>query len=246
MELQQTANPAYSLEDIHQLLLVLEHIKNLSLRPEQTEKISRLIQQLTSVMSSKSFPVQLSAERHEQVQTLLESLTPAEIDRIDREIGEPPIEVAVVTKEELQQVLSVFDEIVNLNLRPQQTESIQFLIQQLKALLAQGRSEILLKAGQALQIQAIANSLTADEQKRLQQMMPWVGEAYRLTQTELQELLTILRDLQQFPGNPDIAQMAGTLVPTLEELEAIGQPEAEIQGIHAAQLQRILKELMPL
>ena len=84
-----------------------------------------------------------------------------------------------------------------------------------------------------------------DEQKRLQQMMPSIAEAYRLTQTELQELLTILRDLQHFPGNPDIAQMAGTLVPKLEELEAIGQ-EAEIDGIHAARLQRILKELMPL
>lgn len=245
MELQQMPNPTYTLEEIHQLLLVLEQIQHLSLRPEQTEQMAGLIEQIARLMSSRSFPVPLSPELQEQVQSVLESLTPDEIDRIDEAIGQPKIEVAILTLQQLQQVLSVLEGIKSLNLRPQQTQSIQFLIQQLQPLLADERPEVLLKTGQALQIQAIVNSLTDEEQERLQQIMSSLSPVYRLTQAELQDFLSILRDLKNFQENPEIAQIADALLPELEQLQAEGESEIELHGIYAAQIQTILQQLMP-
>jgi hypothetical protein len=245
MELQPMPKPTYTLEEIHQLLLVLEQIQNLSLRPEQTEQMAGLIEQIARLMSSRSFPVPLSPELQEQVQSILESLTPDEVDRIDEAIGQPKIEVAILTHQQLQQVLSVLEGIASLNLRPQQTQLIQFLLQQLQPLLAEGRPEVLLKTGQALQIQAIVNSLTDEEQERIQEIMPSLEPVYRLTQAELQDFLSILRDLKDFPENPDIAQIAEALLPELEQLQAQGEPEIELHGIYAAQIQTILQQLMP-
>jgi len=245
MKLQPTPAPSYSLEDIHQLLLVLEKIKNLNLRPEQTDQITVLIEQITRLIGSASFPVQLATECQQQVEAILKSLNPEEVDRIDQEIGHPSIEVAVFTPEQLQQLLSVLEAIVELNLRPKQTKLIQLLSQQLKPMLTQGRSEILLKTEQALQIQAIVDSLTAEEQQSLQQILPPSETVYPLTMAELQDLVSIVRDLQTSQENPEIARVARTLLPDLEQLQAQGQPEVELQGVQAAQLQTILQQLMP-
>jgi hypothetical protein len=62
---------------------------------------------------------------------------------------------------------------------------------------------------------------------------------------ELQELVSILRELQDFRESPEIAQVARALLPELEQLQAQGQPEVELHGIYAVQLQTILQELMP-
>ncbi len=245
IELQPTPAPTYSLEDIHQLLLVLEEIKNLSLRPEQTEPITVLIEQIARLIGSENFPVQLSGEYQQQVETLLQSLTPEEVDIIDQAIGQPPIDVAVFTQQELQQILTVLEAIANLNLKPQKNQLIQFLIQQLKPMLAEGRSEILLKTDQAREIEEIVNSLTDEEQERLQNAIPPSETVHTLTMAELQELVSILLELQDFGENPEIAQVARALLPELEQLQAQEQPEVELHGIYAVQLQTILQELMP-
>ncbi|MBD2545680.1 hypothetical protein [Planktothricoides raciborskii] len=246
MAFQPNPNQAYSLEDIHQVLLVIEQIQKLSLRPQKSELINTVIQQLTRLIGSKKFPVQVAAKTHEELRTLLESLTAAEMEQIDLAIGEPKIDVAVLTNQEIKQILLILEGIIALNLRPQQSQLIQFMIQQLQPLTGQEKPEILIKTAQALQIEAILNSLTAEEQKSLDKIIPQPeSQPYFLTQAELNDLLSILRELQHFKQNPEIAQVAEALVPDLEKLQAQGEAEVELHGMYAAQIQMIMEELMP-
>jgi hypothetical protein len=168
------------------------------------------------------------------------------MERIDLAIGEPKIDVAVLTNQEIKQILLILEGIITLNLRPQQSQLIQFLIQQLQPLIGQEKPEVLIKSAQGLQIEAILNSLTAEEQKSLDKIIPQPeSQPYFLTQAELNDLLSIIRELQHFKQNPDIAQVAEALVPELEKLQAQGEADIELNGMYAAQIQMIMEELMP-
>lgn len=246
MEVQPKTNQAYSLEDIHQVLLVLEQIQKLTIRPQESELINTLIQEMTRLISSKHFPVQIAEKTYNQLREILTSLTAAEMEDIDRAIGAPKIQVAVFTNQEIQQILFILEGIITLNLRPQESQSIQLLIKQLQPWSEIDKPEILVENEPASQIQAILNSLTPAEQQSLEKIMPLpASEPYFLTQTELQDLLSILRDLQNFQQNPEIAQVAEALVPELEKLQVQGEAEVELHGMYAAQIQMIMAELMP-
>lgn len=246
MKIQPKNNQTYSLADIHQVLLVLEQIQKLSIRPTESESINKLIQEMTRLISAKHFPVQLAAKTYEQLRNILTSLTPAEIEQIDRAIGAPRIQIAVFSPQEIQQILLILEGIIELNLRPKENQAIQLLIQKLTPLLEIEKSEILLETELAWQIQAILDSLTPAEQKNLNQIMPQPAlDSYLFTQAELQDLLSILRELQNFQQNPEIAQVAEALVPELEKLQAEGKAEVELHGMYAAQIQMIMEELMP-
>lgn len=246
MKIQPKTNQTYSLADIHQVLLVLEQMQKLSIRPTESESINKLIQEMTRLISAKHFPVQLAAKTYEQLRNIFTSLTTAEIEQIDRAIGAPGIQVAVFTPQEIKQILLILEGIIQLNLRPQQNQTIQLMIQQLTPLLELEKSEILLENEAAWQIQAILDSLTPAEQKNLTQIMPQPAlDSYLFTQAELQDLLSILRELQNFQQNPEIAQVAATLVPELEKLQAEGKAEVELHGMYAAQIQMIMEGLMP-
>ncbi len=246
MKVQPKNNQAYSLEDIHQVLLVLEQIQKLTIRPQQSELINTLIQEMTRLMGSKNFPVKINEKTYSQIGEILTSLTAGEMEQIDRAIGEPKIQVAVFTNQEIQQILLILDGILTLNLRPQESQAIQLLIQQLQPLSGVDKPEIFVENEPAWQIQAILNSLTPAEQKSLEKIMPLPAiEPYCLTQAELQDLVLILRELQNFQQNPKIAQVAEALVPELEKLQLQGEPEVELHGMYAAQIEMIMAELMP-
>lgn len=246
MKIQPKTNQTYSLADIHQVLLVLEQMQKLSIRPTESESINKLIQEMTRLISAKHFPVQLAAKTYEQLRSIFTSLTTAEIEQIDRAIGAPVIQVAVFTPQEIKQILLILEGIIQLNLRPQENQKIQLLIQQITPLLELEKSEIFLETEPAWQIQAILDSLTPAEQKILTEIMPQPAlDSYFFTQAELQDLLSILRELQNFQQNPEIAQVAAALVPELEELQAEGKAEVELHGMYAAQIQMIMERLMP-
>ncbi len=246
MKVQPKTNQAYSLEDIHQVLLVLEQIQKLTIRPQQSELINTLIQEMTRLIGSKHFPVQIAEKTHNHLRNLFTSLTAGEMEEIDRALGEPKIQVAVFTNQEMQQILLIIEGMLTLNLRPQDSQAIRLLIQQLQPLLEVEKPEIFVENEPAWQIQAILNSLTPAEQKSLEKIMPLpASEPYCLTQAELQDLVSILRELQNFQQNPEIAQVAEALVPELEKLQLQGEPEVELHGMYAAQIEMIMAELMP-
>jgi hypothetical protein len=246
MKVQPKTNQAYGLEDIHQVLLVLEHIQKLTIRPQQSELINTLIQEMTRLISSKHFPIKIAEKTYSQLRDILTSLTAAEMEQIDRAIGEPKIQVAVFTNQEMQQILLILEGMLTLNLRPQDSQAIRLLIEQLQPLSQVDKPEIFVENEPAWKIQAILNSLTPAEQTSLDRIMPQPAiEPYFLTQAELQDLLSILRELQNFQQNPEIAQVAEALVPELEKLQLQGEPKVELHGMYAAQIEMILDELMP-
>lgn len=246
MKVQPKTNQAYGLEDIHQVLLVLEQIQKLTIRPQQGELIKTLIQEMTRLIGSKHFPVKISEKTYSQLRDILTSLTAAEMEEIDRAIGEPKIQVAVFTNQEIQQILLILEGMLTLNLRPQESQVIELLIKQLQPLSEIDKPEIFVENEPAWQIQAILNSLTPAEQTSLDRIMPQPAiEPYFLTQAEVQDLVSILRELQNFQQNPAISQVAEALVPELEKLQVQGEPEVEIHGIYAAQIEMIMAELMP-
>lgn len=246
MKVQPKTNQAYGLEDIHQVLLVLEQIQKLTIRPQQSELINRLIQEMTRLISSKNFPVQIAEKTHNHLKNLFTSLTAAEMEQIDGAIGEPKIQVAVFTKQEIQQILLILEGILTLNLRPQESQGIGLLIEQIQPLSEIEKTEIFVENESAWQIQAILNSLTPEEQRSLDRIMPQRAiDPYFLTQAELQDLVSILRELQNFQQNPAVAQVAEALVPELEKLQLQGEPEVELHGMYAAQIEMIMAELMP-
>ncbi len=246
MKVQPKNNQAYGLEDIHQVLLVLEQIQKLTIRPQKMELINTLIQEMTRLIGSKHFPIKIAEKTYNQLREIFTSLTAAEMEEIDRAIGEPKIQVAVFTNQEIQQILLILEGMLKLNLRPQETQAIQLMIEQLQPLSEIDKPEIFVENEPAWQIQAILNSLTPAEQTSLEKIMPQPAiEPYFLTQTELQDLLSILRELQNFQQNPEIAQVASALVPELEKLQLQGEPEVELHGMYAAQIQMIMEGLMP-
>jgi hypothetical protein len=246
MKVQPKNNQAYGLEDIHQVLLVLEQIQKLTIRPQKMELINTLIQEMTRLISSKHFPIKIAEKTYNQLREIFTSLTAAEMEEIDRAIGEPKIQVAVFTNQEIQQILLILEGMLKLNLRPQETQEIQLMIEQLQPLSEIDKPEIFVENEPAWQIQAILNSLTPAEQTSLEKIMPQPAiEPYFLTQAELQDLVSILRELQNFQQNPEIAQVASALVPELEKLQLQGEPEVELHGMYAAQIQMIMAELMP-
>ena len=164
----QAQGAIYTREQLSQLLLVLREIDNLRLRREQTQELQALIKDLEQLQARGSGELHISPQQTEQITKLLQSLTPEEIQRIDQALQQPQVQVALLSQQELQDLLSLFRQIQEQQLRPRQTQEIQSLIQYLEQLQAEKpEGEVILSTDRAEQIQRIVDSLTPAERESL-------------------------------------------------------------------------------
>lgn len=239
--LQQGLAQRYTQEELQLLLSVLEQIQELRLRPRQTTEIQTLIRQLEQLQRQGSPQVELSPEQVEQVQDLLESLTEAEIERIDAALGEQSVEVAVFTQAQLQETLSILKAIQELGLRPQQSQLIQSLIFQLEELAATEAPEVLVPAEQARDIQGIIESLTPEEEERLNEVVDVPASDYRLTAAELADLISILQEVEKLDLTFEQNQQVQSLISELLALQ--GRGDIELSQSQVERVNSVLNSL---
>lgn len=221
----------YTQEELQLLLSVLEQIQALRLRPQQTREIDTLIRELKQLQAQGSDPVEISSRQLEQVQALLESLTEAEIQRIDAALGRESVEVAVLSQAELQNTISVLKGIQQLRLRPQQSQLIQSLISELEQLAATRPAEVLIAGERAREIQAIIDSLTPEEEERLNQVIQPPASDYRLTASELADLISILQAVEKLDLTAEQRQQTQGLISELQALQGQGAIELSLSQV---------------
>lgn len=241
--LQEGQAQRYSQEELQLLLSVLEQIQQLRLRPEQSREIQRLIRELEQLQVQGSPTVELSAQQVEQVQDLLESLTEEEIERIDAALGNQSVEIAVFTEAELQETILRLQGIQELRLRPQQSQLIQSLILELEELAATGEPEVLLPGDRAREIEIIINSLTAEEEERLNEVVDLPESNYSLTAAELADLISILQEVEKLDLTSDQNRQLESLM--REFLDLQGQEDLEMSEAQVERINRLLNSLTP-
>ena len=241
--LQEGQGQRYSQEELQLLLSVIEQIQQLRLRPQQSREISRLIRELEQLQSQGSARVELSAQQVEQVQVLLESLTEAEIDRIDAALGNQSVEVAVLTQAKLEKTLLTLQGIQELRLRPQQSQIIQSLILELEELAATGEPEVLLAADRFEEIETIIDSLTPEEKERLGEVVDLPESEYALTAAELAELISILQEVEKLDLTSDRRRQVESLI--TEFLEIQGEGDIALSEVQVERVNSLFNSLTP-
>jgi hypothetical protein len=239
--LQQGEAQQYTQEELRLLLSVLEQIQALQLRPQQDREIQALIRELEQLQTQGTSQVELSPQQVEQVQVLLESLTEEEIERLDAALGNQSVEVAVLSQAELQETLSILQGIQQLRLRPEQSQLIQLLINQLEELAEAGEPEVLLTGEQAKAIQEIVESLTAEEQERLNEVVDLPDSDYRLTAAELADLISILQEVKKLDLTSEQNRQVESL--TREFVALQGQGDIELSESQVERVNNLLNSL---
>ncbi|RMH74521.1 MAG: hypothetical protein D6680_14480 [Cyanobacteria bacterium J007] len=240
------SNNAYTQQELEQLLILIRGIRDLELRPQQEAEINTLIDELEDLKATGD-PVLIVSERQaRQVQSLLASLTPEEIEQLENALELPAVEIAVLNQQELADVILLLEEVQNLRLRPTQATQIQLLIQDLKELQAQGDREVFLSPGQSLQLKEILDSLSEREREQIEASLLERPEvANRWTQEAIQELVAVLEEIQRLnlrpQQNTEISSLIASLEARLREDEAIVVLSEE----QAAQIKTLLDSLTP-
>ena len=242
MNIQHKSVLAYDREELQQVLLVLRQIQQLGLRPQQSDRIQSLIPELEALLARQEATVQLSPHKDRELGAVLASLSPEDIESIDSTLGQPSVEVAVMTPAELQELLSLLRAIQQLGIRPQQNERLQSFIVELETLSAAGLPEAMITASMAREVQALADSLTPEEKQQLE------GQAsgpIPLTASQLQELLATLQEVENLGLSPLQTLSARSLIQELEPLQAQAQPAIELSETQAQQVFALLESLSP-
>lgn len=241
MNIQHKSVLAYEQEELQQILLVVRQIQELGLRPQQGDRIQSLIPELEALLARQEGTVQLSPQQDQQLGEILASLSPEDIERIDSTLGQPSVEVAILTPAELQELLLLLKAIQQLGIRPQQTEQVQSFIAELEAISAAGLPEAIIPAPMAREMQALADELTLEEKQQLEGQL--VNGPTRLTATQLQELVAMLREVEKLGLSPLQTISARSLIRDLEPLQAQGQSEIDLQETQAEQVFALLESL---
>ncbi|HIK12295.1 MAG TPA: hypothetical protein IGS52_18890 [Oscillatoriaceae cyanobacterium M33_DOE_052] len=243
----QAQGAIYTREQLSQLLLVLREIDNLRLRREQTEEIQALIKDLEQLQARGRAEVQLSPPQTEQIAKLLESLTPEEIQRIDQALQQPQVQVALLSQQELQDLLSLFRQIQEQQLRPRQTEEIQSLIEYLERLQAEKpEGEVILSTDRAEEIQRIVDSLTPAERESLgDSRESLLGIPKRLNPEQMEQLLLVMREIQKLDLNQAQNQQVTSIIADLEQLQSRGDAEVELTTAQLDQIDNLVQSLTP-
>lgn len=227
--LQQQQEILYTQEELEQLVLVLEAIQKLGIRPRQEREIQSLIRDLERLQVQGGAEVELSAGQNEFLASLFESLSPEEIASIDEELGDRQVEVAILTRSELQEALALLRGIQEERLRPREFREIQALILELEELEAQERPEVILSNEQAKFIFDLRDSLTSEERERLG--LAEIGSIEipsRLSQQDLQDLLLVLQEMQKLGLGGEQDRQIASLIGDVEQLQARGADEVEL------------------
>lgn len=232
---------AYSREELEQIILVLGQIQKLGLKPEQNNKIQSLIPELEALLTQQEATIQLSPGRGQQLADILASLSPEDIKHIDRMLGQPSVEMAILTLQELQDLLSLLKGIQKSGIRSQQKDLVQSFIAELEAISAVGLQEAMIPAPIAREMQFLIDGLSAEERQQLEGQL--AKGPTRLTAIQLEELLAMLRKVENLRLSPLQTVSARSLIRELEPLQSQAQSGIELEESQAEQVFALLESL---
>ena len=246
LALQQQQAILYTQEELEQLILALEAIEKLGIRPRQEREIKSLIRDLERLQVQGGEEVELSREQNEFLASLFESLSPEEIASIDEELGSPQVEVAILTRSELEKVLSLLRGIQEQRLRPREFREIQSLILELEQLEAQEGSEIIISTEQAEFIFDLEDSLTPEEIEQLGvDQIASIAIPSRLSQQDLQDLLLVLQEMQKLGLDREQDQQIASVIGDVEKLQAQGADRVELSEEQRETIGNLVGSLTP-
>lgn len=235
LDLPEVQVGLFTQQEISEILLILGGIQQLRLRPQQTQEISRLIQDLEAIQAQGQPQAILSPEQTQLVLSLIESLTPQERAQIQSAVGVELAQGTRLDRATVQELISFVSIIQRLNLRPQQRQEIQSLIQELEALEAQGDLVVILSPERAEQLQQLIGSLSEQELAQIEQNIDSQRPTARsFTREEVAELLIVLETAREQNLNPEQLRQVNELTEILQRRQAetdgdIILPAAEAQ-----------------
>lgn len=242
---QSDPGATYSQRELQQLILVLREIQRLGLRPQRSQELENLIRELERLEARGQAQVVLSSEQARQVQAILSSLSRDEILQIQESLDLPEVEVGVFSQEEVQRLLLILGGIQQLGLRPEQSDRIDRLIDELETLQASGQPQVILPPEQTQQVTALLASLTPAELAQIEDAVgvPLTVGNRQVTQEGLEDLLSLLQAVQRLNLRPQQRTELATLIRDLERLQAEGDAVVELSEAQAEQIQSLIGSL---
>lgn len=241
---QQESTVTYTQRELEQIILLFREVERQGLRPQQTQEIQSLIRELQQLRDQGQPQVVLSSTQAQQVRGLLTSLTPQEISQIQEALDLPEVQVGLFTQQEISEILLILRGIQQLRLRPQQTQEISRLIQDLEAIQAQGQPQAILSPEQTQLVLSVIESLTQQERAQIQSEIEVdLAQGTRLDRATVQEFISFLRVIQRLNLRPQQRQEIQSLVQELEALEAQGELVVILSPERSQQLQNLIGSL---
>ncbi|MBO0351452.1 hypothetical protein J0895_20695, partial [Phormidium pseudopriestleyi FRX01] len=220
----QESAVTYTQRELEQIILLFREVERQGLRPQQAQEIRSLIRELEQLTAQGQTQVVLSSTQSQRVRGLLTSLTPQEISQIQEALDLPEVQVGLFTQQEISEILLILGGIQQVRLRPQQTQEIAQLIQDLETIQAQGQPQAILSPQQTQLVLSVIESLTPQERAQIQSAVGVeLAQGTRLDRATVQELLSFLKIIQRLNLRPQQRQEIQSLVQELEALEAEGE-----------------------
>lgn len=159
---------------LQDLVSFLNAVQRLRLRPQQTQEIRRLIGELED-LQAKGEPVAILSERQaEQVQNLIESLTPEELAQLEQELPSNVSTPRQFTQAEVEELLQVLEAARDLDLTPEQAQQVEELTEIFQTRQATGEEVVILSVDEVETLLTLVNSLN---QKQLRRIARALGQA---------------------------------------------------------------------
>ncbi len=235
---------SYTQRELEQLLLLLREIQRQRLRPQQTQELQSLIGELEQLSAQEQPQVVLSSTQAQQVRGFLTSLTAPEITQIQESLDLPEVQVGLFTQEEISEILLILRGIQQARLRPQQTQEISVLIQELEQIQAQGQPQAILSPQQTQLVLTVIESLTQQERAQIQSAVGvQLAQGTRLDRATVQEFVSFLGIIQRLNIRSQQRQEIQGLIQELENLQAKGDLVVVLSPERSQQLQNLIESL---
>ncbi|MCT7994450.1 hypothetical protein [Laspinema olomoucense] len=234
----------YTQRELEQILLLFREVERQGLRPQQAQELQSLIRELEELRTQGQPQVVLSTTQAQQIRGLLSSLTPQEISQIQEALDLPEVQVGLFTQQEISEILLILGGIQQLRLRPQQTDDISRLIQDLEEIQAQGQPQAILSPEQTQLVLSVIESLTEQERAQIQSAVGVdLAQGTRLDRATVQEFISFLRIIQRLNLRPQQREEIQSLVEELQALEAQGELVVVLSPERSQQLQNLIGSL---
>ncbi|MCT7984672.1 hypothetical protein NG796_15345 [Laspinema sp. A4] len=234
----------YTQGELEQIILLFREVERQGLRPQQSQEIQSLIRELEELSAQGQPQVVLSSRQVEQIRGVLTSLTPQEMSQIQEALDLPEVQVGLFTQPEISEILLILGAIQQLRLRPQQSQEISTLIQDLEEIQAQGQPQAILSPQQTQLVLSLIESLTPQERAQIQSAVGVdLAQGTRLDRATVQEFISFLRVIQRLNLRPQQRQEIQSLVEELAELEAQGELVVILSPERSQQLQNLIASL---
>lgn len=234
----------YTQRELEQIILLLREVERQGLRPQQAQEIQSLIRELEQLSAQGQPQVVLSSTQGQQIRAVLTSLTPQEISQIQESLDLPEVQVGLFTQQEISDILLILGGIQQLRLRPQQTQEIARLIQDLETIQTQGQPQAILSPQQTQLVLSLIESLTQEERAQIQSAVGVdLAQGTRLDRATVQEFISFIRVIQRLNLRPQQREEIRSLVQELEALEAQGELVVILSPERSQQLQNLIGSL---